>query len=176
MRFVRAVVNRVPGSSVLGSLALGLWALGATACMRGGGEAQEPPPIVEDEADWNDGAIAWAPYEEGLSRAAAERRPIVLVFYTDWCPHCHNFSRVFHAPEVVDLARSFVMIRVERDGNRDLSEMYDLDGEYIPRTFFLTSSGEVRSELRGQNPSFRYFVDEHEPRELAALMRRALVP
>lgn len=171
MRFVRAVARRV-----LGSWALGLCALAAAGCLRASGEAQEPPPLAEGEADWNDGAIVWATYEQGLARAKAERRSLVLVFYTDWCPHCHNFSRVFHAPEVVELARSFVMIRVERDGNRDLSEMYDLDGEYIPRTFFLTSAGEVRTELHGKNPSFRYFIDEHEPRELVALMRRALIP
>jgi len=169
MRCVRAVARRG-----FGSWALGLCALAAAGCLRAGGEAQEPAPIAE--ADWNDRAIAWATYGQGVARAKAERRPIVLVFYTDWCPHCHNFSRVFHAPEVVDLARSFVMIRVERDGNRDLSEMYDLDGEYIPRTFFLTSAGEVRTELHGRNPSFRYFFDEHDPRELVASMRRALIP
>lgn len=170
------VVRGSAACRVLRCWVLGLWALGAPGCLRAAGEAQEAPAIAEGEADWNDGAIAWATYEEGLARAAAERRPIVLVFYTDWCPHCHDFSRVFHSPDVVDLAREFVMIRVERDGNRDVSEMYDFDGEYIPRTFFLTSGGEVRSELHGNNPSFRYFVDEHESRELVALMRRALVP
>jgi len=168
-------VRRVGWRRRLGAWAFGLWGLAAPACLRPGPEAEEPS-IAETEADWNDGAIAWATYEEGMSRAAGERRPIVLVFYTDWCPHCHNYSRVFHAPEVVELARSFVMIRVERDGNRELSGMYDLDGEYIPRTFFLTSAGEVRTELHGKNPSYRYFIDEHAPRELVALMRGALAP
>jgi thiol:disulfide interchange protein len=172
MRFVRRTV----ASRVLRSWVVGLCWLAASGCLRASEEAQGPPPIALGEADWNDGNIAWTTYEQGLARAAAERRPIVLVFYTDWCPHCHNFSRVFHAREVVELSRSFVMIRVERDGNRDLSEMYDLDGEYIPRTFFLTSAAEVRTELRGNNPAFLYFVDEHEPGELLALMRRALLP
>jgi thiol:disulfide interchange protein len=169
-------VPRGMACRLLGAWAFALSGLVLPGCLRAGGEAQEAPPLVEAEASWNDDAIAWATYEQGMSRAAAERRPIVLVFYTDWCPHCHNFSRVFHTPEVVALARSFVMIRVERDGNRELSEMYDLDGEYIPRTFFLTSAGEVRTELHGKNPSFRYFVDEHEAHELVALMRRALAP
>jgi thiol:disulfide interchange protein len=156
--------------------AIASWTIAASGCVPVSEDARDPASAAaaEGEADWNDAAIAWATYESGMSRAAAERRPIVLVFYTDWCPHCHNYSRVFHDAEVVDLARSFVMIRVERDGSRDLSEMYDLDGEYIPRTFFLTSAGEVRTELHGSNPAFRYFLDEHEPRELLALMRRAL--
>jgi len=156
--------------------ALGLCALSAPGCLRVGSDAQEPLSVAEGEADWNDGAIDWVTYEVGMARAAAERRPILLVFYTDWCPHCHNYSRVFHAPEVVDLARSLVMIRVERDGNRELSEMYDFDGEYIPRTFVLTSAGEVRTELHGKNPSFLYFIDEHAPGELVALMRAAVAP
>ena len=80
------------------------------------------------------------------------------------------------ATEIVSLARALVMIRVERDDNRELSEMYDLDGQYIPRTFFLTPAGEVRTELGGKNPSFRYFLDEHDPSELRALMQRALSP
>ena len=169
MRRVRRVLSR---------RGLGVWALGlaAAGCLQPVSEAEDPSSIAETEADWNDAAIAWATYDEGMARAASERRPVVLVFYTDCCPHCHNYSRVFHAPEVVALAQSFVMIRVERDGHRELSEMYDLDGEYIPRTFFLTSAGEVRTELHGKNPSYRYFIDEHAPRELVALMRGALTP
>ena len=156
--------------------ALAVCPLALPGCWRATADAEEPLPLVESEANWNDAAIAWAAYEQGMARAAAERRPIVLVFYTDWCPHCHNYSRVFHAAEVVELARSFVMIRVERDANRELSEMYDLDGEYIPRTFFLTQAGEVRTELHAKNPAFRYFIDEHSASELVALMRIALAP
>jgi thiol:disulfide interchange protein len=151
--------------------ALALW---TSACVPISADAPEPPEEAEQEADWNDGAIGWTAYEAGIARGKAERRPILLVFYTDWCPHCHNYSRVFHDPEVVRLARGFVMVRVERDGQRRLSETYDLDGEYIPRTFFLTPTGEVRTDLHGNNPAFRYFLDEHEPHELIQLMGRAL--
>jgi thiol-disulfide isomerase/thioredoxin len=151
---------------------LALCAVFAAACARL--PAEEPDPDVESEADWNERAVRWLPYEAGMARGQAERRPILLVFYTDWCPHCHNYSRVFHDPEVVRLARDFVMIRVERDSSRELSERYDIDGEYIPRTFFLTPAGDLRSELRSTNPEFRYFLDERDPAELIALMRRAL--
>ena len=155
--------------------AVALWASSAACVHPSEGEPQLPEE-AETEADWNDGAIGWVAYGEGIARGKVERQPIVLVFYTDWCPHCHNYSRVFHDPEVVRLARGFVMIRVERDANRELSEMYDLDGEYIPRTFFLTSAGEVRTELHGSSPEFRYFLDEHDPRELITIMRRAMAP
>ena len=78
------------------------------------------------------------------------------------------------APELVRLSRQFVMIRVERDGHREISAQYDVDGEYIPRTFFLTPSGSVLTELSSDNDDYRYFMDEHDPTELIALMQRAL--
>jgi thiol:disulfide interchange protein len=138
------------------------------------------PPSARDASaeegptDWNAAQISWREYDAGLAEARAQRKPIVLIFYTDWCPHCHNYSRVFYDPELVALARAFVMIRVERDGHPELSARYALDGEYVPRTFFLTDGGELRSELAGDNPDFRYFLDEDEPSELMALMQSAL--
>jgi protein-disulfide reductase (glutathione) len=130
---------------------------------------------AEDEAtDWNAALITWRDYDAGLAEARARRKPIVLIFYTDWCPHCHNYSRVFYDPELVTLSRAFVMIRIERDGNPELSARYAPDGEYIPRTFFLTADGELQPELAGDNPDYRYFLGEHEPSELMALMQRAL--
>jgi thiol-disulfide isomerase/thioredoxin len=131
-------------------------------------------PFASAPADWNTGEIAWANYAPGLAAGKAEGKPIVLVFYTDWCPHCHEYSRLFHDPEIVRLSRRFVMIRVERDGNRDISAVYDIDGEYIPRTFFLTPTGAVLTDLGSDNDAFRYFLDERDPAELLALMQRAL--
>jgi len=143
------------------------WAL--AACMGGAGA-----PLASAPSDWNVREVAWLPYEAGLAAGKAERKPIVLVFYTDWCPHCHNYSRLFHDPEVVRLSRQFVMIRVERDGHREISARYALDGEYIPRTFFLSPDGAVASDLTSDNQDFLYFLDEHDPTELIALMELAL--
>jgi uncharacterized protein YyaL (SSP411 family) len=125
-------------------------------------------------SDWNPRQIAWQPYVAGLAEARAARKPVVLIFYTDWCPHCHNYSRVFYDREVVELAARFVMIRVERDGNRDISAKYNLDGDYIPRTFFLRPDGELLSDLDNGSSEYRYYLDEHGSGELLSLMREAL--
>jgi thiol-disulfide isomerase/thioredoxin len=131
-------------------------------------------PFASAPPDWNAREVVWAEYGPGLAAGKSEGKPILLVLYTDWCPHCHNYSRLFHDPELVLLSRRFVMIRVERDANRDISEVYDIDGEYIPRTFFLTPTGLVLTDLVSDNDEFRYFLDEHDPTELKALMLRAL--
>ena len=131
------------------------------------------PSTANYPSDWNPKQIEWQPYALGLKAAAREHKPIVLVFYTDWCPHCHNYSRVFHDPRVVEASRAFVMIRIERDGDPELSQEYVLDGDYIPRTFFLLPSADVIKQLHSGNTDFRYFLDEYEPDQLLELMKKA---
>lgn len=135
--------------------------------------ASDHDRFASEQADWNEDEVAWRSYEAGLEEARATGKPIVLIFYTDWCPHCHNYSRLFHDAEVVDLAASFVMIRVERDSHRDISARYAFDGEYIPRTFFLTPKGELLAGLESEREEHRYYLDEHDPSELISRMREA---
>ncbi len=124
--------------------------------------------------DWNDVEIGWKGFEEGLAAARDSSQPICLVYYTNWCPHCKNYARVFHDSEVVEKSKSFVMIRIDRDANPELSKRHSLDGEYIPRTFFLTSVGELDPALTEERARFKYFYDENDPASILAGMDRAL--
>ena len=124
--------------------------------------------------DWNDGAIAWQPYEKGLASAKADKKPICLILYTEWCPHCANYSKVFHDPKVVEQSKRFVMIRLDKDKNADLSKRYAPDGEYIPRTYFLSSSGELDAEIHAPRDQFKYFYNEAEPGDVLNGMDTAL--
>jgi protein-disulfide reductase (glutathione) len=123
--------------------------------------------------DWNDAGIAWRPYEEGLAAAKAEKKPVALVFYTDWCPHCTNYARVFHDPRIVEKSKSFVMIRLNKDQNAPISAKYAPDGEYIPRTFFLASDGTLKPEITEKRASYKYFYDEKDPASLLRAMNEA---
>ncbi|MBP1686757.1 MAG: Thioredoxin [Deltaproteobacteria bacterium] len=124
--------------------------------------------------DWNDANIRWMPYQEGLAAAKKNHRPICLIFYTTWCPHCANYAKVFSNPEVVKKAKSFVMIRLDKDKNQELSKQYKPDGEYIPRTFFLSSAGVLDESLTEERPQYKYFYSESDPASLLAGMDRAL--
>src|SRR5882724_1774606 len=90
------------------------------------------PSAVRAGGDWNDKGIDWQPYDKGLETAKKEKKPVCLVFFTEWCPHCQNYSGVFHDDKVVERAKKFVMIRLDRDKETDVSKKYAPDGEYIP--------------------------------------------
>jgi protein-disulfide reductase (glutathione) len=140
--------------------AIGLLALASTASAGGG--------------DWNDTGVAWKSYEEGLKEAKSENKPILLVFYTEWCPHCTNYSQIFHDPGVVALSKKFVMIRVDNDKDADTSAKFAPDGKYIPRTFFLKSDGTLMPEITEQRPTYKYFYNEKDPASITRSMNAAL--
>jgi thiol:disulfide interchange protein len=124
--------------------------------------------------NWNDANIHWMAYDEGLAAAKKSHQPICLIFYTTWCPHCGNYSKLFSDPEVVKKSRSFVMIRLDKDKNQELSQKYKPDGEYIPRTYFLSPDGALDESLAEQREQFKYFYSESNPASILAGMDRAL--
>ena len=132
------------------------------------------PRAVRAAGDWNDAGIKWQPYEAGLAAAKAEKKPVCLILSTEWCPHCVNYSKVFHDPKVVEQSKRFVMIHLDKDKNAELSKKYAPDGEYIPRTLFLSSSGELDAALHAPRDQFKYFYDEKDPGSVLAGRHAAL--
>jgi glutaredoxin len=131
-------------------------------------------PAAHAGGDWNDAAIGWQPYNAGLAQAKKDGKLICLVFFTEWCPHCTNYAKVFHDPKVVAKAKQFAMIRLDKDQHATLSQQYALDGQYIPRTFFLSSAGVLEPTLSAPREQYKYFYDESDPASLLAGMDAAL--
>jgi thiol:disulfide interchange protein len=139
-------------------------------------DATPPPPAHAAAASgetWNASQIDWQPYEAGLAKAKAENKPICLIFYTGWCPHCKTYSKVFDDPKVVARARSFVMIHLNADDEGALASKYAKDGTYIPRTFFLASDGTPDYGIHAPRDKFAYFYDERNPSAILAGMDEA---
>lgn len=124
--------------------------------------------------DWNDEGISWMGYEEGLAAASKSGKPVCLIFFTDWCPHCVNYAKLFHNDEVVAKSGKFVMIRLNKDAHPKLSAKYAPDGQYIPRTYFLTSAGEMDPTLHADREKYQYFYHESRPESILDGMTRAL--
>lgn len=132
------------------------------------------PAPASAGGDWNDAKIQWQPYEQGIAAAKKDKKPVLLVFFTEWCPHCTNYSKVFHDQKVVDESKKFVMIRLDKDKNAELSKKFAPDGEYIPRTYFLASDGTLDAGLTAPRAEYKYFYDERDPAQLLASMDSAL--
>lgn len=124
--------------------------------------------------DWNDAGVQWMPYEDGLAAAKKAHKPVCLIFYTTWCPHCANFSKLFSNPDIVKKSKSFVMVRLDKDKNLELSKKYSPDGEYIPRTYFLSSAGTLDPEIHAPREQYKYFYSETEADSVLAGMDAAL--
>lgn len=133
-----------------------------------------PAPRAQATGErWNAAHIDWVGYNQGLARAKAQHKPVCLVFFATWCPHCKNYSHVFDDPRVVAESKKFVMIRLDVDRNPELSRRYSLDGAYIPRTYFLSPTGNVAQNIRAPRDRFQYFYDEHNPASLLGGMHKA---
>lgn len=125
--------------------------------------------------DWNEYGIRWQPLTLGLSMAKRENKPVVLVVYTEWCPHCATYSRVFHDPRVVEKAKDLVFVRIDADRDEAFAKRFAPDGEYIPRTFVLTPDGELVADIQApRRDKSRYFLSTRDPGALLAVMDAAL--
>jgi protein-disulfide reductase (glutathione) len=124
--------------------------------------------------DWNETAIAWKGLDDGLALAKAEGKPVCLIVYTEWCPHCGNYSKVFHDPKVVEKAKRFVMVRLDQDKEKARTGAYAPDGGYIPRTMFLAPDGILAADVHAPRPKYQYFYDENDPASVLAGMDAAL--
>jgi thiol-disulfide isomerase/thioredoxin len=147
--------------SLAGIALIGVTLLGSAAVATAGG-------------DWNDTGIEWKSYDDGIAAAKETKKPVVLIFYTEWCPHCTSYSALFKNPSVVEKAKNFVMIRVERDAHQELSAQYAPDGQYIPRTFFLSPAAKLLGDIQEQRPSYKYFYDTSSPASLLRSMDAVL--
>lgn len=123
--------------------------------------------------DWNDDGIAWRSFDDGVAEAKKDGKPVCLVIYTEWCPHCKNYAKVFHDAEIEELSKQFVMIRLDQENNESLSKKFVPDGSYIPRTMFLDSAGNLVPEIKLSRDKYLYFYDEHDPTQLREAMKNA---
>jgi hypothetical protein len=66
------------------------------------------------------------------------------------------------------------MIKLDKDKNKEISAKYKPDGEYIPRTYFLSPDGTLDEGLTADRPQYKYFYAENDPASILGGMDRAL--
>lgn len=92
-------------------------------------------------------------YDKGvvLKKVLGKDKPVVVVFYTDWCGACKRVVPVFDAvrDELSDKAE-FVMVNADKE--TELSDKYDI--RYYPTVFFIDTDGK-KTEIKQD----KYFYD-----------------
>lgn len=124
---------------------------------------------------WNNDNIAWHDYQTGLAKAKADGKPVLVVVHTTWCPHCTKYQAVFQNAKVVEAAKRFVMVLIDRDIEPKLNEQLGPQGQsYVPRTLVLGKDGKLRSDAVGHHPKYPHLIDNTNPVELLKVMGTAL--
>lgn len=120
---------------------------------------------ADKKADAATDGIQWFKYDQGVAKAKAEGKPIVIDFYTDWCGYCKKMDRsTFKDPQVIAFLRdNFVTVRVngeaqtmvshegEQMSERMLTQTYGVRG--FPTFWFLDSEGKRIGPAPGFKPT-----------------------
>jgi thiol:disulfide interchange protein len=84
--------------------------------------------------------IAWTDYDNGLRLAKKEGKPSMIYFTAVWCGWCKKLEKeAFRVPEVIELSRKFVCIKVDGDKQHELIDRHEV-AEY-PTVIFCDSQG-----------------------------------
>lgn len=129
--------------------------------------------FAENKINWNDSKIVWNNIKDGKIKALKTKKPSIIVFYADWCPHCKNYSEIFNKPEIINLAKNFIMIKVNTD-NEEVDKKFEPDGAYVPRTIFLNKNFQPEYKLHSDRDEYMYFIDYESTNELSSLMKKIL--
>jgi thiol-disulfide isomerase/thioredoxin len=121
--------------------------------------------------DWNDSALNWQSYEQGMKLLDNPGSVGILIFYGDWCLTCMSYSKLFADKAVVASLKDIVLIRVNVDAQSDISDKYDFDGDYVPRTFALGSKGKILKPFHPDRKSYTYFLPA-ESRDLTTRLNK----
>jgi thiol-disulfide isomerase/thioredoxin len=117
--------------------------------------------------------VAWEPYSvAAIERAAANGQPVIIDFFAEWCPPCHELDRrVFGNKEVAAALEGFVKLRADltdqnSPANAVISERHAIVA--LPTVILIGSDGLIARHWAG--------AAEQVPRPPArGAVRRALV-
>lgn len=107
------------------------------------------------------GGVTWQPYDQALSRARSQGKPVYIQFHAAWCPYCKKLEKESYSQPAIQtlLNQDFVPVRLtEGDktryriagqsvGVQDLFLDYQVTG--FPTLVFLEPDGKLIGKIPG---------------------------
>ncbi len=101
---------------------------------------------IGNEIAWLEGAEG---YRSGVETAKETGRPVLLYFYTDWCPYCRQLDRDLLSTVEVQLEiGEMIAVRVNPETGTDEQALASQFGIPGYPALFVRSDGELRSIRR----------------------------
>ena len=105
------------------------------------------------QAPTNRSTFHWKPYsKEALEDSIAHKKPIVIDFFAEWCPVCHELDgEVFSKPEIQSKLAQLTALRMDLTDQNDpevqrIAQEYGVEG--LPTVVFLDSHGQEVNNSR----------------------------
>lgn len=100
-------------------------------------------------------------YNEALAQAKKENKPIFVMLYANWCPHCNTMkSTVFSEEKVKDLMFSnyiSVWKDIEKEEGKQIKEHYKTNG--LPTFLFIDANETLLYSIKGEMKT-EVFINE----------------
>src|SRR5208283_4106328 len=97
--------------------------------------------------------FSWKPYsKQAVEDSVAHKKPIVIDFFAQWCPNCHELDReVFSLPQIQAQLAQVTALRMDVT-NQDDPQVQEIIQEYgvegVPTVIFLDSKGQEIKDSR----------------------------
>jgi len=84
----------------------------------------------------------------------------MLLLHKSWCGACKKLKTEFQgSEEIVAMSKKFVMVNAEDNEDPHGSVTFQIDGSYIPRTYFLNPEGQIL-DVKSEHPKFKFFFGD----------------
>ena len=96
-------------------------------------------------------------YQQALSEAERENKPLLLFFTAHWCHYCHQMAgEAFTNPQVVSLSEKFVCVLIDADSAPEVCREFHVSA--FPTVQFVSPQGLALNRIEGKRPGHQVMM------------------